>query len=419
MTLSILNGEIFSAEKQNQLCSMMNALKSVWDNASDEILPFICRKKVENVIVSVVIPVYNVEKYLTKALQSIVNQTLEDIEIICVDDGSTDRSLEILNFFAAHDERITVITQPNSNAGVARNRGINIAKGKYLYFMDSDDWIVPHMLEKAVRISEHENCDTVVWSYAQIENSTKKVMLEKIFNEEIIGTDKHYNLFMYLSPCAWNKLFRREIILNHNLRFQEISNNNDSTFTMCAVALSKRIKTIAEPMYIYRKHGSGLQASVASDPYCCVKARIHLQNELIRLGLLQQFNEPFVNAFYNIVGCQLALVPLSLEKLIEIRGILQKHFDCGDIQAEQVFDKESYNFVQSMFFSNENYYPTKLVTILKQYNGKAARFRKDNAALQAEVKKLTAANKKLKSSFSYRLGRVLTWLPRRIRQIFK
>ena len=102
---------------------MMNALKSVWDNASDEVMPFVCRKKAQNVTVSVIVPVYNAEKFLTKALQSIVNQTLENIEIICVDDGSTDRSLEILNFFAAHDERITVITQPNSNAGLAYKRG--------------------------------------------------------------------------------------------------------------------------------------------------------------------------------------------------------------------------------------------------------------------------------------------------------
>ena len=93
--------------------------------------------------VSVIIPVYNVEDYLRQCLDSVINQTLKDIEIICVDDGSTDKSLEILHEYEKKDSRITVLTQKNQYAGVARNVGMSVATGKYFVFLDSDDFFEP------------------------------------------------------------------------------------------------------------------------------------------------------------------------------------------------------------------------------------------------------------------------------------
>ena len=98
--------------------------------------------------ISVIIPVYNSEKFLKKCLDSIINQTLNDIEIICIDDGSTDKSLRILNNFADKDNRITIINQKNSGPSAARNKGIENAKGEYIGFVDSDDWIDLDFYEK-------------------------------------------------------------------------------------------------------------------------------------------------------------------------------------------------------------------------------------------------------------------------------
>lgn len=425
--IKFLNTGIFSAEKSTHLDKMMNDLQTVWENASDEVMPFICRKKAQNVTVSVIVPVYNAEKFLTKALQSIVNQTLENIEIICVDDGSTDRSLEILNFFAAHDERITVITQPNSNAGVARNRALPLVTGKYFYVMDSDDWFVPHMLETAVNTAETEDCDIVVWAYQAIDDETKKPLREKSFPDGIVDVETAQNLFPYLSPCSWNKIFRTDLMRSNNLRFQEITNNNDASFSMCAIALAKKIVTLAEVMYFYRKSGTGLQATLKNDPFCCIQARIHSKNEMLRLGLMKPpYEKHFIDAFYHLLANQLCRMSLTLEQLIEVRTMLREHFDYSQVKIDDVIDKEAYIFIQSMFFSDEEFYPTKLITTLKQYNSKTSRFRKDNAALQAKCKKLaaankklTAANKKLKSGLSYRLGRALTWVPRKIRGAIK
>ena len=130
--------------------------------------------------VSVIIPVYNVEEYLRECLDSVVNQTLKEIEIICVDDGSTDNSLEILKEYAKKDSRITVITQQNLHAGVARNAGLAVARGEYLSFLDSDDFFELNMLEETYEVAKTENSDLTFYQY-------------KNYNNEI--TDAIYLLF--------------------------------------------------------------------------------------------------------------------------------------------------------------------------------------------------------------------------------
>lgn len=412
MKVQLLKDEIFSAEKQNQLCRMMNDLQNIWDNASDEVMPFICRKKSPVITVSVIIPVYNVEKYLTKALQSIVNQTLEDIEIICVDDGSTDRSLEILNFFAAHDERFTVITQPNSNAGVARNRGLDLACGKYLYFMDSDDCCVQHVLYTAVATAEKNNSDLVVWSHSYFDSETGEILRTVKYNDGVYDARKEKYVFNKISHCVWHKLFLRQTVTDNGLRYQEIVRTNDAAFAICMTAVARKIVTIAEPMYFYRKSGTGLQSSLNQSPLCCFLAHIHAKNELIRLNRLQYFQDSLRNSIYTTIAYQLSRLPLSFEQLGEIRTLLQENFDYSSTRESDISDKQVYLFAQLMFFNNENFYPTKTFTYLvqkqREYNALNKKFSDTRNNLQTEIKKL-------KSSFSYRLGRALTYLPRKIR----
>ena len=112
-------------------------------------------------MVSVIIPVYNVEKYLEEALESVINQTLKDIEIIIINDGSTDRSLEIAKGYALKDKRIKIIDQKNQGLSVARNRGIENAKGKYIYFMDSDDYIALETLEVCYKKCEEYELEMI------------------------------------------------------------------------------------------------------------------------------------------------------------------------------------------------------------------------------------------------------------------
>jgi glycosyltransferase involved in cell wall biosynthesis len=123
--------------------------------------------------VSVIMPVYNVENYLRQCLDSVINQTLRDIEIICIDDQSTDGSLGILKDYAAIDPRIRIITQKNAGAGAARNTGLKVAKGEYLSFLDSDDFFELDMLEKAYHACSTNNLDFVVFRSDKFDNDSK------------------------------------------------------------------------------------------------------------------------------------------------------------------------------------------------------------------------------------------------------
>ena len=423
--------KIFSEEKMAELHKMGESLIPLWQRSSETVKPFVCRRKSPDVIISVVIPVYNVETFLTSCLQSVANQTLSNMEIICVDDGSTDRSPEILKFFAAHDERFSIITQANSNAGAARNRALDVVRGKYLYFMDSDDLCLPEMLETAVKIAEEENCETVVWPYITFDSATKEILATKKLSDEIVDIDTVKNLFIYLYPNAWTKIFLTKMVIENDLRFQEITNNNDASFVCTALALSEKIRTISKPMYFYRKSGTGLQATVRRAPYCAVHARIHTKNELVKRGLwTPRYYMHFVNAFYHIMANQLARAPLSLEELITVRDTLREHFDFSMIKCEDIADKEAYQLIQALIFSSDECYLTQLVTTLKNCTQERKRERKREkkkenlykrqiAKQTQQIAKLKAQIQQIEKSFSYRLGRKLTWLPRKVKRFLQ
>ena len=124
---------------------------------------------------SVIIPVYNVEEYLNECLDSITNQTLEGIEIICIDDGSTDNSPNLLKEYQKKDQRIKIITKENGGQATARNLGIKEAHGEYIAFIDSDDFIEPEMLEKLYTKAKNNNLDIAMCKIATYNNQTKEI----------------------------------------------------------------------------------------------------------------------------------------------------------------------------------------------------------------------------------------------------
>ena len=127
-----------------------------------------------DVKVSVIVPVYNVEKYLRECLESLVNQTLKEIEIICINDGSDDSSLEVLNEYASKDSRFKIISQQNQGQGIARNKGIDIANGEYLQFVDPDDWVETNMLEKLYNFANKNNSNVVRFNYSNYNDYSGK-----------------------------------------------------------------------------------------------------------------------------------------------------------------------------------------------------------------------------------------------------
>jgi len=202
--------------------------------------------------ISVIIPVYNVEKYLKKCLDSICNQTLKDIEIICVDDGSSDSSLEILQQYEAKDSRVKVLTQSNQKQGAARNNGISIAKGEYLGFIDSDDWIDLDYYEQLYNSAKTFDCDIAIADYIRIGNGTTKKRLH--IKDEVIVTDLD-NKFKLCKqakhPCPTNKIYRSELIKKQRITFPEGVYCEDKIFTCKAVYFANKIVSVPNTYYYY------------------------------------------------------------------------------------------------------------------------------------------------------------------------
>ncbi|MGI5850342.1 MAG: glycosyltransferase family 2 protein, partial [Christensenellales bacterium] len=174
--------------------------------------------------ISIVMPVYMVEKYVGKAIESILSQTLTDYEFIIVDDGSPDNSGEICDEYAQKDHRIRVIHKPNGGAPSARNVGIDIAKGRYLYFMDSDDWAEPNMLEEMYHLAESHSAQFVVTGfYIDTYYSSTSYLRQNISYPDAVFTNKEdfrkeaYKLFdINLLYTPWNKLYLTEYIKENN-----------------------------------------------------------------------------------------------------------------------------------------------------------------------------------------------------------
>ena len=255
-------------------------------------------------IVSVIIPVYNAEAYLRQCLDSVAGQTLREIEIICVDDGSTDSSLEILREYAHKDPRFIVMTQENKNAGAARNRGLDTARGRYLSFLDADDFFEPDMLEKAYRSAEENRSDIVVFlSDNYIETLGVYRFIPFTVREDLLpeqcpfaGTDLRKNAFRALMGWAWDKLFAADFVRSHNLRFQEQRTTNDMLFVFSAIVAARRISIVDQVLAHQRKGGSGSLSVTREKSWdCFYRALLALRQQLKDWDLYGRFERDFIN----------------------------------------------------------------------------------------------------------------------------
>lgn len=188
---------------------------------------------------SVIIPVYNAENYLRECLDSIVNQTLTDIEIICVDDGSSDGSSDIIKEYVSRDERIKFISQDNLSAGVARNNGLKIATGEYVHFLDADDLLYDNKVYENIynSLKENPNCNILRCKAKAFDNKTKayckNILYERLNipkDKSILNTNEDINYILKLSVTPWIGFIKRDFVLEHNFAFNNLRCCNDHSF---------------------------------------------------------------------------------------------------------------------------------------------------------------------------------------------
>ena len=253
---------------------------------------------------SVIIPVYNAQKYIEECLNSVINQTLYDIEIICVNDGSTDNSAKILNSFRQKDSRIIILNQDNSGAGAARNYGLDKASGEYVLFIDSDDFIETDAAEKLYNRAKETDADIVICKARYYDNSTHKfkpmpealkqdLLCDKdIFNYKDI--DKY--IFNFSTPCLWNKLCRRDFIQKNNLKFQNIKSCNDIYFGHMALVLADKITILPKVLLNYRINtGKSIGDNINKTFLCYAKATNKVRWHLNKIGIYKEVEQSYIN----------------------------------------------------------------------------------------------------------------------------
>lgn len=212
-----------------------------------------------NPLISVIIPVYNVEEYLEECIDSVLKQTYKEIEIIAINDGSTDNSLKILENYASKIDRLKIITQENLGQSVARNVGINKANGTYIYFLDSDDYIMPETFEQLINAMEEHNLDLIRFSAeAFVDNMDKTINNKHYDYKEVFDSNKVYSKRDFLKvniktywPSPVLYIVRKDTLINNNILFKSGIIHEDVLFTL-EVFLNSNLG-MYNPNYYYKR----------------------------------------------------------------------------------------------------------------------------------------------------------------------
>ena len=324
--------------------------------------------------VSVIIPVYNAQNYLQQCLDSLRGQTLKEMEIICLDDGSTDNSLEILRANADCDDRIRVIHNENQGPAETRNQGMEMAQGKYLSFLDADDFFELDMLEEAFLAAEKNEADVTIFDVYDYDDRTGEIQKNGGFLVKKYLPDKEvfsamdipeyiYNITM---GCAWNKLYRKDFIREIGLKFQNIRRVEDAFFTMTANVEAKRICCVDRRLIYYRRNIEGSQqgrnAATPELMFAAVEAcKVNLQKN----GTFEFFEKSYNNwALENLLWDALNMksagaLEMAYEKLrteyLQILGLqnLEKEYFYNEYFYKLYEEVRNYSVVEYLFRRNQ------------------------------------------------------------------
>ncbi|MBR4448488.1 glycosyltransferase family 2 protein [Methanobrevibacter sp.] len=218
--------------------------------------------------ISVIVPIFNTEKYLSECLNSILNQPFDDIEIICINDGSTDNSLDILNDFKSKNDCIKIINQENRGLSASRNVGIENAKGEYILFIDSDDYFEDNVFEKLINIAESKSLDLVIFKLIDFDDITREKsrysyfdleLLKKTVGDKVFSYEDVKDILFRIPVTAPGKLFKRELI--SDLRFQEDLIFEDNPFFFELFFNTKRACVFDEYLYCRRIRNDSIISS--------------------------------------------------------------------------------------------------------------------------------------------------------------
>lgn len=258
------------------------------------------------ILVSVIMPVYNACRYIRPAMESIMAQTLSEIEIICIDDGSTDTSLDMIKIFQENDDRIRIITEANAGPGIARNNGLKRARGEYVAFLDADDFYEPDMLEILYNTAKEKDLDIAISKYDVFDNKKANFRESvegenaKIYSGGVVTSKNEHPDYILesTSGSAWNKLFKKSFILEHGITFlPEIMLFEDMYFTVSALAFAERVAKVDEILVHHRTYRQQSRVRTFRKYYPQIPLAFEKTKEFLMKGGIY---EPLKRGFLNL-----------------------------------------------------------------------------------------------------------------------
>ncbi len=277
-----------------------------------------------DVEISVIVPVYNVSMYLDKCLESIRNQTFKDFEVICINDGSTDNSLEILNKYVENDKRFIVVSQENQGQGIARNNALKMARGKYIVFVDPDDWLELNMLEELLKAFEQTKAEIIQFNtteYYDSLNTFKERNLTEIYKEKFNYDLKPNQYFNFenlngknnrfsstILMAVWKRAYLKDFLERIHAVCAPTKYGEDQLFSYIVLLNAERIYYIDKYLYFYRiREGSSVRS--VSDKFFCIFEDIQLfKKYLTEHNLYNKFEDEFREyqfAFMKQIYCKI------------------------------------------------------------------------------------------------------------------
>jgi len=284
--------------------------------------------------VTVIISVYNEEKYLKKALDSILNQSLKEIEVICINDKSSDKSLEIIKEYKSKDKRIKLINnEENLGLGLSRNNGLKIAKGEYIAFVDGDDWIKKECLEETYNKSKKLNTDITMFQMTNYNDKNKSFHenkwsnLDELSNEydnKVFDASKTKNFLFKLPVSACQKIYKKSFLDDINAKFPVGIYFEDNPFFYYVWLKAKRITIIKKQYYIRRVHPESITGTCDKKFFDIIPSGIELFKIFIENDFYKDYKEDLIN--YRIDAYRLTVNCIDSNLLGEFYNLSKEEF---------------------------------------------------------------------------------------------
>lgn len=305
------------------------------------------------ILVSVIVPIYNAEKYLERCLGSLVRQTLDEIEIIAIDDGSTDKSGEIISCFQNnYPNKIRGYYQNNSGISVTRNRGIDLAKGEYIAFIDSDDSVALNFCEIMVSAIEELHVDMVVCDYYETDGKNKKEKRIPGYNGNTVF--ERPEMLFDINTSPWNKLYNKRFLVSNNIYFPLELKYEDAVFLQRILAREAKVGSVAIPLVYYLVH-FGSETTVVKETVFDIFGILHIICEEYNKKTREKYEKIHDYLEYFSVN---RITVYNLQQMFQEKPELVNEFiDKGFEFLDQNFPKWRHN----MYFNHNNNFIKRMI----------------------------------------------------------